>query len=82
MSHVLAAPTHGGDTTLFTKERKRTPSPPFLYRRYGRRQWAVYCGEELVCVVVYRKGAGSVIEWLTRKKKVTPAHRSEKGGVS
>jgi hypothetical protein len=78
MSHVLAAPKQGGDTTLSAKERKRTT--PFLYRRYGRRQWAVYCGEELICVVMYRKGARAVIEWLTRRKK--PAHRSEKGGVS
>jgi len=82
MSHVLAAPKHGGDTRLFTKEQKRGTQPPFLYRRYGRRQWAVYCGEELVCVVVYRKGARAVIEWLTRRKKAPPAHRSEKGGVS
>lgn len=82
MSHVQAAPKHGCDNTLSTKEQKRTTSLPFLYRRYGRRQWAVYCGEELVCVVAYRKGARAVIEWLTRRKKAPTAHRSEKGGVS
>lgn len=82
MSHVLAAPKRGCHNTLITKERKRNASPPFLYRRYGRRQWAVYCGEELVCVVAYRKGARAVIEWLTRRKKAPPPYRSEKGGLS
>lgn len=82
MSQILAAPKHGCDNTLCTKEQKRNGSPPFLYHRYGRRQWAIYCGEELVCVVAYRKGARAVIEWLTRKKKAPTAHRSEKEGVS
>jgi hypothetical protein len=39
----------------------------FRYERYKRtRFWAVYNGEELIAVVVYRKGARSLIRWLTK----------------
>jgi len=33
-------------------------------RRYGRRYWAVWCGEDLVVVTVYKKGAMAVLEKL------------------
>lgn len=31
-------------------------------RRYGRRYWAVWCGEQLLVVAVYKKGARAVAE--------------------
>jgi len=38
--------------------------------RYGSRNWAVYIGEELLCVTLYKRGAASVarkLEELTCK---------------
>ena len=34
--------------------------------RYGNRFWAVYDGDALVCVTVYRRGAIEVIRRLAR----------------
>jgi len=78
MSEAVIVSEHGCEKTPFPTEQKCKESPPFVYRRYGRRQWAVYCGEELVCVVAYRKGARALIEWLTRGKKAPAAHQPEK----
>lgn len=30
-------------------------------KRYGRRYWAVWCGEELLVVAVYKRGAVAVV---------------------
>jgi hypothetical protein len=38
----------------------------FGLRAYGARYWAVYEGDVLICVTVYKRGAKSVIERLTR----------------
>jgi len=35
---------------------------------YGQRFWAVYDGDVLVCVTVYRKGAQEVMRRLSIKK--------------
>jgi hypothetical protein len=32
------------------------------FERYSRRFWAVYEGDELLCVTVYKKGALAVIQ--------------------
>ena len=32
------------------------------YQRYKRRFWAVYEGDDLLCVTVYQKGARAVIK--------------------
>lgn len=42
-----------------------------MYRieRYGRRHWAVYRKNELICVTVYKKGARRVRELLQGKSK-------------
>ena len=42
-----------GGMRLFTNER-------FNITRYGNRFWAVYDGEDLICVTVYRRGAREV----------------------
>ena len=36
----------------------------YTFGRYGRRNWAVYDGDELVAVTVYKKGAKSVVDRL------------------
>ncbi len=36
------------------------------YEKYKRRFWAVYEGEELICVTVYKKGAKAVIARITK----------------
>ena len=41
------------------------PPPAFRYERYGSRNWAVYEGDTLVVVAVYKKGAKEVIRRLT-----------------
>lgn len=35
-------------------------------RRYGKRNWAVYEGGELLAVTVYKKGAMAIVERLSR----------------
>jgi hypothetical protein len=35
--------------------------------RYGRRNWAVYDGDTLVCVCVDKKGAEEVVRRLTER---------------
>jgi hypothetical protein len=35
-----------------------------VVRPYGRRYWAVWCGEELLVVAVYKRGAMAVVEKL------------------
>ena len=42
-----------GGTCLFTNER-------FNITRYGSRFWALYDGEDLICVCVYKVGAREV----------------------
>ncbi len=42
-----------GGSRLFTNER-------FNITRYGNRFWALYDGEDLICVTVYRRGAREV----------------------
>jgi hypothetical protein len=42
---------------------------PLRLARYGRRFWAVYEDDALLCVTVYKKGARAVIERLARKEK-------------
>lgn len=37
----------------------------FTYSKYGR-FWAVYEGEELICVTVYKKGAKAVIARISK----------------
>jgi hypothetical protein len=48
----------------------------FDLKPYGSRFWAVYEGETLVCVTVYKKGARSVIERLVR-----PMARADRAAV-
>ena len=36
----------------------------YRFERYGRRNWAVYDGEEMVAVTLYKKGASSVVKRL------------------
>lgn len=38
-------------------------------RNYGNRYWAVYDGESLVCVTVYKKGAQEVIRRLNERRR-------------
>lgn len=40
----------------------------FRIEKFKRRYWAVWCGDELVAVVVYKKGAKSIVEWITGAK--------------
>ena len=39
--------------------------------RYGKRYWAVYDGEELLCVTLYKKGALAITERLINPNKAT-----------
>ena len=48
------------------------------YSRYGRRYWAVYDSDDLLCVTVYKKGAIAVIQRVTRKGGARPARKSRK----
>ena len=32
----------------------------YFIKRYGKRNWAVYSADELVCVTLYKKGAKRV----------------------
>ena len=38
----------------------------YRFERYGSRNWAVYDGDELVAVTVYKKGAKSVVTRLQK----------------
>jgi hypothetical protein len=44
------------------------------YQRYKRRFWAVYEGDDLLCVTVYQKGARAVVD---RIRQGAPEGRSE-----
>lgn len=57
------------------RQHPSAPASAFGLRRYGSRYWAVYEGETLLCVTVYKKGARSVIERLTRPS-ITSADRA------
>jgi hypothetical protein len=49
------------------------------YSRYKfTRFWAVYDGDELLCLTVYRKGAVAVIERITGEKPESPKRTKEK----
>jgi hypothetical protein len=49
------------------------------YSRYKfTRFWAVYDGDELLCVTVYRKGAIAIIERLTGEKPEVPKRKQVK----
>lgn len=56
------------------------PATPELVTvaRYGARNWAVYVGEELLCVTVYRKGARSVQNAILNLFSALPADESRK----
>lgn len=54
-------------------------------KRYGRRYWAVWCGEELLVVAVYKKGALAVVGKLQdrgkwRKRVGNPTNNRYKNG--
>ena len=49
------------------------------YSRYKfTRFWAVYDGDELLCLTVYQKGALAVIERITGEKPEPPKRKKEK----
>jgi hypothetical protein len=39
------------------------------FARYGKRFWAVYENESLLCVTAYKKGAQAVVQRLGRQDK-------------
>jgi len=45
--------------------------PTTTIAKYGNRHWAVYQGDELICVTVYKRGALEVARRLT-----LPTHES------
>ncbi|MBK1835024.1 hypothetical protein [Roseibacillus ishigakijimensis] len=55
-------------------------SPTYRITKYRRsRNWAVYQGEELLVVTVYKKGAQAVVDALTAAhERKRPARKSRK----
>ncbi len=59
----------GNGDNLMESELNENPSgkgKTFLIQHYGNRYFALYDGEELVCVTVYKKGAMEVKRRLER----------------
>ena len=50
----------------------------YRFEKYGHRSWAVYDGDELIAVTVYKKGAKTVVDRLEAyEKKVKPNYSWE-----